>query len=347
MNRKKIVKPAYFPFTYIPRSTADILFACFKEITLYGFSDSTIHEDLKKWSAKNRLDIRIPVVMDMSQMISILNDYRSWAELHRWDILAYLKGHRDIIPFFDDVATSQIVKDIKVQEEKSSSENTHISGEINPSDCPFFLYISEIYDIQAEEMSNTLDHFESLEREFISNLREDDDGLFKDISNNAFGIPTDVGRSMTPERIKSWVWMMAHDPDTPELYITSSPSVIDFLLDQAPSMEKILQLHTQRDYPSSVSHSENDWQWHDHFQHYIKQLIKGEKPAASDAPGPIPLDTGTVQPFSLSLFLAAGQKPCDFFSQLAGFSIPFQGIPSDPTKPKNTLVGLIHEERQT
>jgi len=324
-----MIEPIYFPFTYLPSSVADILFACFKTTTVYGLSDETLNENFKKWIQTGRIHHRIPVKMNMAILASILKNYQSWAELHQGGVLEYLKYHIEGTPFFNDVAISQIIKDIKAQTTIDFFENNQDVADNNALSIGLFLYMSEIYDIQTNEMSSILHKFEIRKEDFFSGLRQGDEVLFRNILDKTTGIPSDNGGYMTAERIRSWVWLMGHDTVNPEFFITSSPSVIVFLKDQDKTLEKVLQLPTSKDTVLSESVSSSIERWRDRFHQYLELLLKGV------------IDPDVIQPFSLSIYFASGQTLYDFFSDLLGPLKPQNPKELNGVVPKNVFIGLI------
>jgi len=348
MNNSKITIPIYFPFTNIQPSVADMLFSCFRKNTIYALSQENLDEHTKKWSKAGLLDIRIPLEMEMSKISKVYKHYQSWASLHQGSGPAYIKHLKDDVPFYDNVATSQILKDIKMKGNFTAptdhQEDLQLPSKDTGAYVGLFLYIAERYDSQIEDMADTLCRFEKLEENFLSSIREEDDRLFRNVISDAVKIPTDSGEFMATERIKSWVWLMDHDAELPDIFITSSPSVMALLSDQSDALEKVLQLHS---IPNSI-HEDTSYdhrqKWYDRFDNYLQLLLDGKMSDVPSPPDGIPINSDRIQPFSLTLYLVSGKTPYTFFNDVAGLPTFLKDRQSGKTLGKNTLVGLVCAE---
>jgi len=348
MNNSKMTIPVYFPFTNIQPAVADMLFSCFRKNTIYALSRENLDNHTKEWSKAGLLDIRIPLEMEMSKISKIYKDYQSWASMHQGSGPAYIKHLKDDAPFYDDVATSKILKDIKMKGNFTAymdhQEDLRLLSTDTGANVGLFLYIAERYDSQIEDMADTLCRFEKLEENFLSSLREEDDRLFRNVISDTVNIPTDYGEFMTTERIKSWVWLMDHDAEIPNIFITSSPSVVTWLSDQYGAFEKVLQLYSiQKSIHEDTSYDHRQ-KWHDHFDDYLQLLLEGKMSDVPHPPDGIPVNSDRIQPFSLTLYLASGKTPYAFFNDVAGLPTFLKDRQSGKSLEKNTLVGLICAE---
>jgi hypothetical protein len=85
------MKPIYFPFTFISEPVFDALSACFGKIVVYQSSKVNIPENMKEWDNSGKLEIRIPIEGDEEKIDNILQDFKTWAQLHQGSELSFLK----------------------------------------------------------------------------------------------------------------------------------------------------------------------------------------------------------------------------------------------------------------
>jgi len=71
-----MMKPVYFPFTYINDTVARDLYACFGQITVYQPSTHDIPENMQRLADKGLLDIKVPVSGDEAKLKALINEYK-------------------------------------------------------------------------------------------------------------------------------------------------------------------------------------------------------------------------------------------------------------------------------
>ncbi|MDM8525524.1 hypothetical protein QUF80_19315 [Desulfococcaceae bacterium HSG8] len=228
------MKPIYFPFTYISEPVAEILASCFRQTVIYQPSSRKIPDIMRKWEDAGIIDIRVPVTGDEEKLDAIIRDYRNWANLHQGNDLSLFKIRAGAVPFFEEMP-SQIRDDIRRGgETKASPEKP------DPLfNARIFLCIAQEFDMQNREINNDLASFEKMEQELMKNLKGED--LQSGIQHSDLGFPADdPGNYMPEERLKAWGYLMGHDLEKSDIFVTASRSVFESLTDNAPDPLKIL-----------------------------------------------------------------------------------------------------------
>jgi predicted AlkP superfamily phosphohydrolase/phosphomutase len=75
----KMVKPIYFPYTYVPRWVAETLAACFKQFTVYQPSGRKLPAEMQPWVEANVMEVRVPVQTEDEALAKVVKDFRAFA----------------------------------------------------------------------------------------------------------------------------------------------------------------------------------------------------------------------------------------------------------------------------
>lgn len=323
------MKPIYFPFTYISKPVVEALRACFRQFVVYQPSFQQVPEKMQAWEKSGILDIRVPVQGNENKLEALLKDYKTWANLHNGET-AFFKTQADKIPFFDDYSTSQIKADIKKKGQGQKSEDFLFNARI-------FLHIAQEFDMQDWEINRDILLFEEMEQNLIKSLKGNNGILYKkDTVNKA--LIDDTGDYMTADRIKAWAHIMRYDREISELFITSSTSVFDHLIDKAPEAKIV---HRFDSIPVHKNRIEQIERWQDDLMQYLDNLAKNSWPVSVDGIIKAPVDKECNSKVSLTLCLVPGETPLEFFARCVKDKSAEGGKTNEEARFKNTLIGLI------
>lgn len=302
------MKPIYFPFTFISEPVLDALSACFGKVVVYQSSKANIPEKMKEWDKRGRIDIRVPVEGDEEKIEKIVQDFKTWADLHQGSELSILKTQTGKIPFFNDNATSQITLDIKRQDlEKPSQEKPE-----RLLNARLFLQIAQEHDLLEDVLRRDLSSFEAMEQNLVKDLTGDMDSSPMDIEPYPSIETRDTGHYMTKERIEAWSRIMQHDHQHTDLFVTSSRSVIEHLLDDAPEAEILTAID---DIPSLENEVEKKEKWQNHLMNLLETTIMDASSASTKATTPPPVAMGKDRKRTLTFYIIPGLSPHQFFSR--------------------------------
>ena len=111
-----MIKPIYFPFTYVPHGVAQALAACFRRFIVYQPTGKKVPDEMQPWVEADVMEVRVPDHTDDHAIEKVVKDFRSFASLHydskNLKTAAFL-GKQYSVPFFGETATSRIVSDLK------------------------------------------------------------------------------------------------------------------------------------------------------------------------------------------------------------------------------------------
>jgi len=331
------MKPIYFPFTYIPKSVGKALSACFRQTAVYQISGTKIPKDMQELSRDGILDIRIPEEVNGEFLDKILKDYRNWINAHQGMETAVLKTMADEIPFFDESASSQIRADLK-------KTGKQIPAEKNPDplfNAKLFLHMAQELDIQMKILDQDLMDIEAMEKDFMRNLKGEDDDDQARATMRMVLEKDDPGHFMTTERINAWISIMLQDPQTSGLFITTSRTVLEHLIDIVPEAEKAICSDA---IPMDVDKDETLSNWQDDLMETLEMLATNSWPATMDDVTNPPETPGKETNVVLTIYIVPNKNPHACFADCVETDVfETESAKMEDTRFKNTLIGLVEK----
>jgi hypothetical protein len=337
--KRGIMKPVYFPFTVMTKPVCQTLAACFRQTSVYQISSTKIPDDMQQLEKIGILDIRIPVKYDGDKLDAILKQYRSWAITHQGSEMAFLKARAHEIPFFDETSTRQITADIKSKEGRQNRSQEKPDPLLNAA---LFLHLAQEYDMQKLALTQDLQTIEAMEQDFMTDLKGDNHALDQEITLEKTLEVYDPGHYMPKERIQAWTRIMQQDQQGSGLYVTTSRSVFEFLIDSTPEAELVDVLDAIPVVDNEVEELET---WRDELMKHFEMLAAIVWLAKTDSMTAAPEIPGCKTTVSLTLYIVPGKTPREFFTGFVendsfGVKDKYNG-----TNFKNTLLGLIQKSR--
>ncbi|MEA1947261.1 MAG: hypothetical protein U9N83_08155 [Thermodesulfobacteriota bacterium] len=331
------MKPIYFPFTFISKPVCQTLAACFRQTAVYQISSIKIPDEMQNWGKSGILDIRIPVKYDGDKLDAILKQYRSWANSHQGSEIAFLKSRADEIPFFDETSTRQITADIKSKGGRQNRSQEKPDPLLNAG---LFLHLAQEYDMQNLALSQDLQAIEAIEQDFMKDLKGENQALDEETALEKTLEAHDPGYYMTKERIHAWTHLMQQDQQDPGLFVTTSKSVFESLIDSAPEAELVDILDA---IPVVENRIEALERWQDELMKHLEMLTAIVWLAETDSIITAPEIPGCETTVSLTLYIVPGNTPHEFFARCV--ENDSLGVKDKITGPKlkNTLLGLIQK----
>jgi hypothetical protein len=331
------MKPVYFPFTFISKPVCQTLAACFRQIAVYQISSSKIPDEMQHWGESGILDIRIPVKYDGDKLDAVVKQYRSWATSHQGSEIAFLKSKADEIPFFDEDSTIQITADIKSTGDRQNRSQEKSDPLLNAG---LFLHLAQEYDIQNLTLSQDLQAIEVIEQDFMRDLKGENQFLGEETAEKKTLGTHDPGYYMTKERIHAWSRLMQQDRQDSGLFVTTSTSVFESLMDSTPEAELVVILDA---IPVVAKRSDALETWKDELMKHLETFMVRAWPVPTDTINTAPQDPECEITAVLSLYIVPGKTPHEFFACYAENDSLDVKDKNKGTKFKNTLLGLIQK----
>jgi hypothetical protein len=334
------MKPIYFPFTYVPRWVAETLATCFKQFIIYRPTGRKMPDEMQLWVDANVMEVRVPVQTADEALGKVVKDFQPFASLHddRKSLkTAVLFGQKFGIPFFGESAASQIVSDVKKGSKSESAE-----ANFDPLFCArVFLDFAQQFDRQSDELKQGLGVNKRRSHDLLEKLSGEKDTGLPVTPLTAEIKVDDPGEYMALGRLQAWIRLFLEDTVNSGLFVTSSQSVFDHLIENPTAVEKIIQ---SEGLPVMAALDDAAITWRDPFLKQMKRLVETQWPAAEGAFAGVPPLKGERSKVTLTLYLLPGQSPADLFAQV----LEDQNV--NPIKPnqrvgfKNTLIGLIAQQ---
>ena len=335
-----MIKPIYFPFTYVPQWVAQTLAVCFRQFTVYQPSGRKLSSEMQSWIEAKMMDVRVPVQTEDKALAKIGREFRTFAGLHddtKNLKTAVLWKRQGTIPFFGEPAVSSIISDLKKSRQGASAE-----ADIDPLFCAqVFLDFAQEFDRQSAELNRDLGVNDRLSRELFKEINaENEDSLTATPLEAEIRIE-DPAEYMALDRLQAWLRLFMIDPVDPGLIVTSSHAVFNHLIENLPVAQKVVQSQAV---PVIDAKDDSAILWRDSILKQLQQLIENRQAAAETSFITPPLPQDRRSNVRLTLYLVAGQSAADIFTRI----LHDQDIESlkshQKTETTNTLIGLISQQ---
>jgi len=351
--------PAFFPFTTITDSQRDALSSCFKQIIVYQASSRAAHESIKQMSRQGSIEMRVPVKQGDDMIEGALKEHLSLGRLHTQGALSYLKTQKNPPSFFDADSTAAIRTNILAGTKPSDpKEIKDKANENRLFKARLFLCMAQSFDRHHEEMNRELERFAEKEIHFpgmdSNHKREANIGVA-----DTLRLENDYADYMATERLNAWAGLLQQDDHPPGLFVTTSKTLLSYMLEQAPMMEKVMERafaplapddEDIQDIEETLDRlSETDWPEHSGQKNNRQKNNDPEKNKPEKnriaAPGAIARPTKKTGRLTLTFYIAPNRSPRQFFSRFSDVPALIRGE-DDPKKQtgrpiKNTLIGLM------
>lgn len=334
--------PIYFPFTYISKPVVKAFEACFEQIVVYQPSKQKIPKKLQKCAEGGMLDIRIPAKGDEEKLNAIVKDYNNWAsqnEERKGKYKVFLKTRSDTLSFYDEASAFHIKDDVKKNMNANQSQN-----KFDPLlNARIFLSIAQEFDMKNMELFQRLQSVEKIEQDFITNLTGDKkDFNQKAVERNGLFMD-DPGNTMISERFQAWAHLFLHDQmqnegETSSLFITSSPTSFEYLIDNVSEAEKIIDHDS---IPMVEDRTEANKKWKKGLMKYLENLTNNRKTDSTDIVKEPPVPSPWDKNVSLTLYMIPGRAPRKIFTRFIGRNLHQIEDEDMGMNVSNTLLGLV------
>ncbi|MGD2186918.1 MAG: hypothetical protein PVI71_12355, partial [Desulfobacterales bacterium] len=225
------MKPIYFPFTYVARWVAEALAIYFKHFTIYQPSGRKIPDEMQLWVDANVMEVRVPVQTADEALRKVVKDFHSFAGLHRDRKslkTAAQFGQACGIPFFDESTASQIVSDVKKGNRSESAK-----ANSDPLFCArVFLDFAQQFDQQSDELNRGLGLHHRCSHDLLEELSGEKDADLPTSPLTAEINVDDPAEYMALNRLQAWIHLFLKDTVPSGLFVTSSQSVFDHLIEK-------------------------------------------------------------------------------------------------------------------
>jgi len=332
------MKPIYFPYTYISRSTLDNLNFFFKRITVYQPSAPAIPDDLKAFEDEGLIDIQLPVQGAEKKIAAVLQDYNIWADMHQGRDMTFLKIQGKSPPFFTETSTAQIKKEIR-EKVGPIPENPALGDSELLFNARVFLLMAQQMDYQNSQTATFLETADSIKRNLLKQLKGESETSVPGSEPGDLTSKDNLRDYMIPERLHAFGRVLQYAEKTSGVYVTANRSVMEYLLEKSPHM-KIFST------TGAVLPAENttkvDTDRQERFMRHLEMIVTASAPAAGDQMEGLLQEKTTDTKAGLTLYLIPDQTPRTFFGKCTAIA-PIDSVSGsgNNSSPINTLICFV------
>lgn len=335
------MKPVYMPFTYLTEPTARILSVLMGPVVVYQPLENRVDGSLTALADQGLIDIRTPLTGDENRLSAALSEFTQWAGQNPGRSTPgadYVGAQQGNVPYYDDSSISRIRSEIKKYKGWPANTNAQETG----FSARLFLAAAEQNDRTTAHLDQNLRQFKALEQGFLDSLAQGDEA---DFNRHALGSQLwqeDPGAKRTEQRIRSWATLAAADPELPELFITTSPAVVDLLIETGDAVMPIEQLAriplaiASDDAPPNLNVVLSELAVRDSLTADASDALVASKNSDPDAPAIV-----------VTLYAAIDCPPGAMVRQIAPAGASWADKKPDPAKTHHTLIVLVEPESKS
>ncbi len=326
------MKPVYMPFTHLPESMARILCALVGPVVVYQPLATRIDAGLSALADQGVIEIRTPITGDEQRLTAALSEFTQWAAQNPGRSTpgaGFIGAQQGKVPFFDESAINRIRSEIKQYGTPAVDAcETGFSARL-------FLAVAEENDRATARLDQDLRQFRSLEQGFLDALVDSDEANF---SRQPLGTgiwQEDPGAKHTDQRIHAWASLAVADDALPDLLITTSPAVMDALMEtqgEAIAFERLTAIR--------LSGDETDTPL---LVQALGNLMTRPALTVADCEpfNALGADGAADSKFTITLYAAVKASPLTVIRQMApaALSVPEETVRSEMAP--NTLIVLV------
>ena len=264
-----MINKVLFPATFVSQETAAAMHRRIGRFAVYQPVMGQTPAVLGGLFESGEIEIRHPVIGSEARIAELCRAYGTWGDIHQKDALRLnrLAGEG----FYNQDFAVEISTEVRTKAGDRSSGNPSpdLSGDVQKPDPLFnariFLQMAQEFDRHESEIAASLKEADNASRHLFEALRggdaeADTEALFvpqrsslgKDPQSAS---PDDSGAVMTESRMTAWTLLAAHDTAPPDLFVTDSRAVMDWLADRFSSMVLILETDAASDPDKAESFS--------------------------------------------------------------------------------------------
>lgn len=335
------MKATYFPFTYISDPVAEMFADCFGQLIVYRPTREILSEQLKDWVDRGTLDIRVPIFDHEKELNTAINNYLSWADLHRdraGEKAAIIAAGANPLPFFNEISARQIVADIK----GSAAGNSNTEARDSDLTARIFLYFAQEFDRHNQELADDLNHQQQQEAELIRQLKMENDPAAIEFQSPPVQMPEPFTDYMVSDRLEAWTRIFCRDPEPSGLFVTHSAAVLELLLERTSTAARVMHLESTQSSKATDSAPESRRQ---SLALELARLLEQEQTEDLDKSSELLNVSEFDNPVTISAYRVPDQSPYEFFARSAGIDCSSAGSRPHNSRYKDILIALVRESR--
>ncbi len=325
----------YMPFTHIEEPHWRMISSVFGAITVYCPVETMVPEQMQRWAQQDLLDIRYPDDVAGERVVSLVHEYKAWAQIHQGnlgDVAGFLKSRPERFAMMEETNPSQIRHQVRHYGDPPAPDRA------DPLiDAALFLSLAQEFDCQQYAMDREMDAVQALERQMMEQISGDGGDLEDGSPIGAAPVVSSRDQSISPEmilqRVRAWALLALGAGDASWLYITPSKPVVDHILDLLPDGAEIYsQTLAFTGKASAVSSNQ--------MREMVRALnLDPDSAALVESEGS---DQNVPAPqWRLTIYRFPDHAPRAFLRTLGGMDAVAEDERQQADEPSHTLFGLV------
>ena len=201
------MKTLFFPYTTINPRQAEQMAAIWGALTLLQPSPETSLPAMAVLQEAGIIEMAFPASDAQESLTDVLQSLKQWAAQHTAGDLALMMEQRQVIPFFNDQSSAQIVAEIR-KGGKTPSEDPAADARKKLFQAQLLLAMAQEYDLQQAALTRDIEALSARECEMMALLKGEDVADTAPVSSSwAPGV--DGSAAMITLRLKAWARAMA------------------------------------------------------------------------------------------------------------------------------------------
>lgn len=232
----------FMPFTDVGDEQLEMLTNAFGQIILLSPAEALVPGHMQAWVQKELLDIRYAQGIDQGQLLSAIQSYKAWADLHQGhiaDMAGFFTSQQGRFPMVEETHPTQIRHQIR-----------HY-GESSPDDlvdpvfkAALFLSMAQAYDAHHREIGRDMDCVHAMEQQMLKQLSGENSEAVNENPIIGKADPLSSNQAldpyMIPQRVASWARLAALNIQDVLTYLTLSKATVEHVLDLFPEAVEVL-----------------------------------------------------------------------------------------------------------
>jgi len=331
------MKPIYFPYTYISKTSLNALKALFGRVALYQPDGGSIPAIIRELEEKKMIDIRVPVKGDEERLRAAITAFRSWADLHHGHgretlKTVYYQTIDNPVPFIKDTYISKIREDIERE------GRVTVSRPDPEFEARIFLSMAQLFDAQIDSIDQNLRVSNSMGKQLFKTLKGDPEAIDALSGVEAPAWAETAYDRKSGERMKAWSHLFIRDPEKANLFLTDRQGVMDTIIERSDELELAFTVDSL---PIIQGENREFKNWRRDLAACLSGLAENQWTPASVRPiRPFTAENHLPQ-LNIKFYLSSGQTPDDFFRRFLGNEGDSPETKKKELNPRNTIIALV------
>lgn len=264
----------YFPFTFFDVNAHVTWLGCLPKLKVYCPADETTCPDMVDLVQQGAIDLQIVRPENGPKVAALTQAYKEWKAAHSGVDSAFFRETTGTTPFFDETGISRLRQDIR---------DSMTAGSTADADDPvliaqIFLALTHEYDREQAVLDRQLLSVDEREKIMLGALHGEEGNPPEPVPFISRPQRTDAGAHLTSERMRAWSILAACDDRRPDVLVTDSRAVFEYVREMLPDTETVVE-----DAVLDVSEDVSDKPCKEDLARIIEQVVKGETVAPPDA----------------------------------------------------------------